>query len=275
MTNSRPQSKAMDWLRRCIIGLLAGVLALQVARLVWPAISAGLGNSGAESSAVLAAARDGDLALQLVACASESLGTAIANVRASVVNIVSNAAGGSGTSGSGMIVSPEGYIVTNSHVVGTGDAMTITLFAPARASYTPSIVHLDEGSDLALLKIDADGALPTVPLAESAKLEVGDIVLAVGSPYGFEQSVTRGIVGNTDMDVVIEGRQYRNMVQTDAATNKGSSGGPLVNIEGEVVGLNTAIYAPTGAFAGISFAIPVTRVKHLLREANIAFKEAA
>ena len=274
MTDSRAQSKAMGWLLRCMLGVLVGALALQIARLVWPAIRPRPANSGAESSAVLAAARDGDLALQLVACASESLGTAIANVRASVVSITSSAATGSGTSGSGIIVSPEGYIVTNSHVVSAGDA-TVTLFTPARASYRPRIVRLDERADLALLKIDAAGTLPTVALGESAKLEVGDIVLAVGSPYGFEQSVTRGIVGNTDMDVVIEGRQYRNMIQTDAATNKGNSGGPLVNIEGEVVGLNTAIYAPTGAFAGISFAIPVSRVKHLLREANVVFEEAA
>ncbi len=275
MTDSRTQFKAMGRLLRYTLAVLVGLLALQIARFVWPAISARLANSGAESSAVLAAAGDGDLALQLVACASESLGTVIANVRASVVNINGNAAGGSGTSGSGLIVSPEGYIVTNSHVVGTGDAATVTLFAPARASYPSRIVRLDERADLALLKIDADGTLPSVALGDSAKAEVGDIVLAVGSPYGFEQSVTRGIIGNTDMDVVIEDRQYRNMIQTDVATNKGSSGGPLVNIEGEVVGLNTAIYAPTGAFAGISFAIPVSRVKHLLREANILFKEAA
>ncbi len=273
MTNSRAQSKALDWLLLCILGVLVGALALQIAGFVWSAINPGLANSGAESSAVLAAAGDEDLALQLVACESESLGTAIANVRASVVGITSNAAGGSGTSGSGMIVSPEGYIVTNSHVVGAGDAVTVTLFSPARASYSARIVRLDDRADLALLKIDTDGTFPAVSLGESETLEVGDIVLAVGSPYGFEQSVTRGIVGNTDMDVVIEGRQYRNMIQTDAATNKGNSGGPLVNIEGEVVGINTAIYAPTGAFAGISFAIPASRVKHLLQEANILFKE--
>lgn len=271
MTNSRAQSKALDWLLLCILGVLVGALALQIAGFVWSAINPGLAKSDVESSALLAPPPGGDLALQLVACASESLGTAIANVRVSVVTITSNGACGSGTEGSGMIVSPEGYIVTSSHVVGAGDAVTVTLFTPTRASYAPRIVGLDDRADLALLKIDADRTLPTVSLGESAKLEVGDIVLAVGSPYGFEQSVTRGIVGNTDMDVVIEGRQYRNMIQTDAATNKGNNGGPLVNIEGEVVGVNTAIYAPTGAFAGISFAIPASRVKHLLQEANIVF----
>ena len=117
-----------------------------------------------------------------------------------------------------------------------------------------------------MLKIQDGGNFSSASLADSDKVRVGDWVVAVGSPFGLEQTVTAGIVSALRQSLNIEGTTYGNMLQTDAAINRGNSGGPLVNIQGEVVGINTAIYAPTGVFSGIGFAIPSNRAKEIMQQ---------
>jgi serine protease Do len=154
--------------------------------------------------------------------------------------------------GSGLIVAPDGLILTNAHVVKDADEITVTL--ADKRSFKAKVVGADPESDIAVVKIEATG-LPVAKMADSSKLRVGEIVLAVGSPFGFDQTVTQGIVsakGRTDVRII----DYEDFIQTDAAINPGNSGGPLVNIEGEVVGITTAIASRSGGYQGIGFAIP-------------------
>ena len=125
--------------------------------------------------------------------------------------------------------------------------------------------YKDLENDIAVLKIYPRTPLPTVVLGDSDMVRVADRVLAVGSPFGLEQTVTAGIISDDSRDLVIEGQIYKDMIQTDAAINRGNSGGPLINMKGEVIGINTAIYAPTGVFTGVGFAIPINVVKPSVR----------
>lgn len=154
--------------------------------------------------------------------------------------------------GSGVIVSKKGYILTNNHVVRGASKVRVKLFDGR--SLEARVVGTDPATDLAVLDIDADGIVPA-RLGKSKKLQVGDWVIAAGSPFGLEQSVSAGIVsafGRSQVGVA----NYEDFIQTDAAVNPGNSGGPLVNLDGEVIGINTAIASRTGAYNGISFAIP-------------------
>ncbi|MBV1881430.1 MAG: DegQ family serine endoprotease [Pseudomonadales bacterium] len=154
--------------------------------------------------------------------------------------------------GSGFIVSEDGYILTNHHVVKGADEIVVRL--SNRKEYSAKLVGSDPRSDLALLQIDARH-LPTVKLGRSSSLKVGEWVLAIGSPYGFDHSVTAGIV--SAMGRSLPNDNYIPFIQTDVAINPGNSGGPLFNLEGEVVGINSQIYSRTGGFMGLSFAIPI------------------
>ncbi len=167
--------------------------------------------------------------------------------------------------GSGLIVDSSGYVVTNHHVVAGASAIAITRFQQAGGQYYAQIVAFDPRKDLALLKIVGDGPFPAATLADSSRVEVGDPVLAVGNPFGFGNTVTAGIISGKRNSLLINGIDFNGLLQTDAPINKGSSGGPLVNMNGEVVGLNTAIYAPTGVFSGMGFAIPSNRVGAFVR----------
>lgn len=166
--------------------------------------------------------------------------------------------------GSGVIIDPEGYILTNNHVVQEAQQLTVTL-ADGK-SFKGSVVGTDPRSDMAVIRIKGPNPFPYVPLGDSSKVRIGDWVLAVGSPFGLEQTVTAGIVSAIRQSLTIEGKSFSNLLQTDAAINRGNSGGPLVNLRGEVVGINTAIYAPTGVFSGIGFAIPVNKAKSVLAD---------
>ncbi|MCB4756283.1 MAG: Do family serine endopeptidase [Elusimicrobia bacterium] len=166
--------------------------------------------------------------------------------------------------GSGVIIDPDGYILTNNHVVQGADQLTVTLENEKKVS--GKVVGTDPRTDLAVIKIKSTNPLPYAPLGDSANVRIGDWVLAVGSPFGLEQTVTAGIISARRQTLNIEGRAYRNLLQTDAAINRGNSGGPLVNLKGEVIGINTAIYAPTGVFSGIGFAIPVNEAKSILKD---------
>ncbi len=154
--------------------------------------------------------------------------------------------------GSGFIVSADGYVLTNYHVVKDADEIVVRL--SDRREFVAKLLGSDERSDLALLKVEANG-LPAVRIGNSQKLRVGEWVLAIGSPFGFEYTVTAGIVSAKGRSLPNE--NYVPFIQTDVAINPGNSGGPLFNLDGEVVGVNSQIYSRTGGFMGLSFAIPM------------------
>jgi serine protease Do len=154
--------------------------------------------------------------------------------------------------GSGFIVSDDGYIVTNAHVVENADIVTVRM--TDRREYKAKVVGTDKQTDIAVLKIDAR-SLPTVKLGRSADVNVGEWVVAIGSPFGFENSVSAGIMSAKSRS--LPDASYTQFLQTDVAVNPGNSGGPLFNLAGEVIGINSQIYSRTGGFQGISFAIPI------------------
>lgn len=162
--------------------------------------------------------------------------------------------------GSGVIVDPDGFILTNNHVVE--DARAIMVRVSEDEEYEARVVGRDPPTDLALLKVDARRRLPAATLGDSDMLRVGDWVLAVGSPFGLEQTVTAGIVSAKGR--AIGAGPYDDFIQTDAAVNPGNSGGPLVNTRGEVIGINSAIFSETGGSVGIGFAIPINLAKELV-----------
>lgn len=166
-----------------------------------------------------------------------------------------------GASGSGFIISDDGYVVTNHHVIE--DAETITITLNDQREFTAEVVGSDAGSDLALLKIDA-ARLPVVELGESARLKVGEWVLAIGSPFGLQYSVAAGIVSYMGRSLPTDGRNYVSYIQTDVAINPGHSGGPLLNLDGEVIGINSQIFTNSGGSIGLSFAIPVDVAKNVI-----------
>src|SRR3984885_6499486 len=158
--------------------------------------------------------------------------------------------------GSGFIISPDGYILTNTHVVSNSSKITVKL--TDRREFDAKVVGEDERTDVAVIKIVAKGELPVVRLGDSNKLRPGQWVLAIGSPFGFENSVTAGVVSAIARGNVGEGGNgYVPFIQTDVAVNPGNSGGPLFNLNGEVVGINSQIYSRSGGYEGISFAIPI------------------
>ncbi|MGH8176210.1 MAG: DegQ family serine endoprotease [Steroidobacter sp.] len=156
--------------------------------------------------------------------------------------------------GSGFIVSGDGYILTNAHVVA--DASEVTVRTTDRREYTAKVVGVDKATDVAVLKIDGKD-LPTVRIGDPSKLRPGEWVIAIGSPFGFENSVTAGIVSATSRSMPGSDSNYAPFIQTDVAVNPGNSGGPLFNLNGEVVGINSQIYSRTGGYMGLSFAIPI------------------
>jgi serine protease Do len=165
--------------------------------------------------------------------------------------------------GSGFIVSEDGYILTNNHVIEGVDKILVKLLGDEK-KYEAKIVGTDPKTDLALIKINAGKLLPAVKLGDSDKIEVGEWVIAIGNPYGLEETVTVGVVsakGRSGFGIT----QYEDFIQTDAAINPGNSGGPLVNIRGEVIGINTFIIAPYAA-QGIGFAIPINLAKRVFTQ---------
>jgi S1-C subfamily serine protease len=165
--------------------------------------------------------------------------------------------------GSGVVISEDGYIVTNNHVVEGGDIITVSF---DEKEYRGKLVGADPSTDLALLKIDATG-LEYAEFADSDDVEVGEWVVAIGNPFSYLKStVTAGIVSakGRDIDILKNDKAIEEFIQTDAAINPGNSGGALVNTEGELIGINTAIATPTGVYAGYSFAIPANLVKRVI-----------
>jgi len=154
--------------------------------------------------------------------------------------------------GSGFIITPDGYIMTNAHVVQSADEITVRL--TDKREFKAKVIGSDRRTDVALIKIEATG-LPAVKFGDPAKLKVGEWVVAIGSPFGFDNTVTKGIVSAKGRSLPQE--NFVPFIQTDVAVNPGNSGGPLFNMRGEVVGINSQIYSRTGGFMGLSFAIPI------------------
>src|SRR5581483_2317458 len=163
--------------------------------------------------------------------------------------------------GSGVVVSPDGYILTANHVVEGADEIKVALTDGGK-EFPAKVIGADPPTDVALLKIDAKD-LPAIAIADSDKLEVGDVVLAIGNPFDVGQTVTMGIVsavGRTSLDI----NEYENFIQTDAAINPGNSGGALVDAEGRLVGINTAIFSRSGGNQGVGFAVPVNLARAVM-----------
>src|SRR5512141_1320702 len=173
--------------------------------------------------------------------------------------------------GSGFIVKPDGVIVTNAHVVSGATRISVALRDGTR--YQAKLLGSDETNDLAVIKIDAKN-LPVAPLGSSSDLLIGEWAIAIGSPFGFllansEPSVTAGVVSGTGRNLAAQSEGagiYVDMIQTDASINPGNSGGPLVNALGEVIGVNSSIYTPSGGSVGLGFAIPINRVKRVTED---------
>jgi serine protease Do len=164
--------------------------------------------------------------------------------------------------GSGFIVSDDGYILTNNHVVADADEIQVTF--SENEKYEAKIIGRDEKTDIALIKIEVDKKITAAKLGDSDKLRIGDWVVAIGNPFGLGNTVTAGIVSAKGR--IIGAGPYDNFIQTDASINPGNSGGPLFNLDGEVVGINTAIVAPGGGNVGIGFAIPINMAKSVMSQ---------
>ena len=247
------------------------------------------GSSGSGSGNIALTSSD----IQLVSCSDDDLTDAVMAVKRAIVNIdvadsdvsPANRRGGptlsfdmpstaalqtdEETLGSGVIIDARGYILTCYHLVKDYSAVNVTVFSSTsiRQVYKANIVDIDIANDVAVLKIETDRPLPVAKLANSDMVQVTDTILAIGSPFGFEHTVTEGIISDNKRSIVIGNTVYDSMFQTDAAVNRGSAGGALINGEGEVVGINTAIASPSGYFSGVSFAIPINKARPLLLRA--------
>ncbi|HZP24467.1 MAG TPA: Do family serine endopeptidase [Terriglobales bacterium] len=168
--------------------------------------------------------------------------------------------------GSGVIVDSKGYILTNNHVVEKADRIRVNLMGdPETVTYNATVIGTDPETDLAVIKIDAKKPLPAAKLGNSDSMNVGDWVLAIGSPFGLNETVTAGIISAIGRNIV-PNRQFESFIQTDAAINPGNSGGPLVNMNGEIIGINTAIYTSGGGYQGVGFAMPSNTVVNVYNQ---------
>ncbi len=164
--------------------------------------------------------------------------------------------------GSGFIIDKDGYIVTNNHVIDKAQTISVTLSDDS--VYEAKVIGKDAKTDIALIKIDASKPLTPVMIGDSDKIRIGDWILAIGNPFGLGGSVTAGIVSAKSRD--IESGPYDNFIQTDASINQGSSGGPMFNLTGELIGVNTAIFSTNGGSMGVGFAIPTNSIKFVIQE---------
>ncbi|MDX1463712.1 MAG: trypsin-like peptidase domain-containing protein [Marinirhabdus sp.] len=167
-------------------------------------------------------------------------------------------------SGSGVIISPDGYIVTNNHVIENAAELQVTL--NNNKSYNAELIGTDPKTDIALIRIDSDETFPYVPFGDSNEVKIGEWVLAVGNPFNLTSTVTAGIVSAKARDLNEFDRNPQSFIQTDAAVNRGNSGGALVNTRGELIGINTAITSETGSYVGYSFAVPSNNARKVIED---------
>ncbi|KPA19048.1 magnetosome protein MamEO [Candidatus Magnetomorum sp. HK-1] len=215
----------------------------------------------------------------------ESINQSIASVRPSIVNVTARKKETAGDNltpiwynsiGSGIIIDSRGYILSNYHVVENASSINVTLWQSGQSQYSAKILKQDPAQDLVVLSIQTNGEkLIPAQTGNSDNIEVGDWVISIGSPFGFSHSVSLGIVSEMNRHLKIGTSIYESMIQTDAVINQGNSGGPLVNINGMVVGVGTAIFAPAGTYRGLGFAIPINRAKHFYSRITGAIQAAA
>ena len=202
--------------------------------------------------------------------AAEAVTPAVVNIKAVEESAFDFWGGGSygGSSGSGVIISPDGYVVTNNHVIEDGDKIEVTL--NDKKQYTADVIGADPSTDIALLKIEASN-LPFIIFSNSDSIRIGEWVLAVGNPFNLTSTVTAGIVSAKGRSINILDDQYsiESFIQTDAAVNPGNSGGALVNTNGELVGINTAIITRSGKYEGYSFAIPANLAQKIIHDLKV------
>lgn len=269
----RPRSNSGLWLGFLATALICGALGGLVGALV-----AGGKTRASRSSPIAAKPSGGTLR---ISTESDAIVQATQRVNPAVVNIDTYATGRRRFSpfeyqqiktgvGSGVIVDSSGLVLTNNHVA-TGGTQLVVRLADKR-ELPGRLMAADPDGDLALVKVDAAN-LPEAPLGDSDKLALGEWVIAIGNPYGFEHTVTVGVVSALGRTGLIGGQRYEKLIQTDAAINMGNSGGPLVNLAGDVVGINTMIYSPTQTSLGIGFAIPINAAREMM--AKVAEKKAA
>ncbi len=193
-------------------------------------------------------------------------GTVFNGASRSIVTVISSAQVRGGLtpegSGTGFVVSTEGLILTNYHVVGSADGVSVR-FSDGTTS-PAEVLGSDQGNDIALLRADIPEGVPALPLADSDAVAVGETAVAIGSPFGLEQTVTQGIVSAVDRTWFGGGRPLRDLIQTDAPINPGNSGGPLLNANGEVIGITTLIESPVRGNVGIGFAVPINTAQRVL-----------
>lgn len=171
--------------------------------------------------------------------------------------------------GSGVFVAPQ-YVLSNLHVVQNAQSLGVTVYDPQKASYPAVITCTDPANDLAILKIQTAMNFPVASLGNSDVVDAGDIVFSIGNPLGFGNTMTSGIISDRNQTFSTgDGTTYRDMFQTSTDINEGSSGGPLANISGQVIGINTAVYAPNGNSTGIGFAMPINRALDLIQQAGL------
>lgn len=166
--------------------------------------------------------------------------------------------------GSGVIITPDGYIITNNHVIDNSNELQVTL--NNNVTYKATLVGADKESDIALIKVETDEELPFIPFADSNAAKIGEWVLAVGNPIGLTSTVTAGIISAKGRDLNRADSNVQSFIQTDAAVNPGNSGGALVNTRGELIGINTAIYSKTGSYIGYSFAVPSNNARKIIND---------
>jgi Do/DeqQ family serine protease len=167
-------------------------------------------------------------------------------------------------SGSGVIISPDGYIVTNNHVIANASNLEVTL--NNNKTYTAKLIGTDPNTDIALIKVDGDDDFPFIPFGDSNNVKIGEWVLAVGNPFNLTSTVTAGIISAKARDLNQFDGNPQSFIQTDAAVNRGNSGGALVNTRGELIGINTAITSETGSYVGYSFAVPSNNARKVIED---------
>ena len=233
-----------------VIFVLLAICCLSIGAAVGAIIS---GNAGAR-------AEDNQLTIRNSAATADALSSTFARVARDVepavahIKVYENEVLAREGAGSGVIVNPAGFILTNAHVVRRAGKIRVKLWDGTETD--AKVLGLDLQTDLAVIKIESSKALPVARMGDSDKLNVGDWVLAIGSPFGLEQTVTAGIISAKDRVTEAGATPFQQFLQTDAAINPGNSGGPLVNLGGEVIGINTQIATNTGAYNGIGFALP-------------------
>jgi putative serine protease PepD len=260
-SHANPGCRRRRWSRRLATGLLV----------------LGLGVSAGTASAYTVTRLEGDTTTSSPASVSSATISSLASVaeavKPSVVTVIVRSAGQE-AEGSGIIVRSDGYILTNHHVVEAAGAAGITVQFSSGQEATATVVGYDSASDLALIKAQGVSGLKAATLGDSSSLQVGDTVLAIGSPLGLDGSVTEGIVSALDRTITVSGDNHtietlRDAIQTDAAINPGNSGGPLVNRAGEVVGITTANASVSGQSSGsigVGFAIPIDHAKQVINQ---------